>query len=426
MLFRSLQAAVKDLTKEKAAEICGIQPQIIADIAKLYAKAKKAVIVYGDQVIQTTWGKDMVLNMLNLALVAGKIGKPGCGLNGIRNRNNSQGASDMGLLPNYLPGYKNIGDAKAREQFAKKWDLEVPEKPGLTLSEMIDAALAGKIKAMIIMGENPLNGLPESKKIREALRQLDFLVVIDIFLTDSARLADIVLPAASFAEKDGTFTNSERRVQRICRAMPRVGNNKPARVIIIELAGKMGVDLGSKDPAAIMAEINSTVEIYQDINYNKLGAFGQFWGGEGALYQDGFLKGKISLQPIAAILPKKPDKEFPFTLMTTAQLYHSVSGTMSRRAGGLLKSASPEMLEIGENDAEKLLLKDGSKAIVRSRHGEMEVPVRVNSDLPEGVLVVAVYSGPQVSALFSMANIDPVTKSPAFQLERVAVEKQED
>lgn len=227
---------------KRVEQITGIKAELIEEAAHLFGQAERASIVYAMGITQHTSGTQNVLSLANLAILTGNVGKEGTGVYPLRGQNNVQGACDMGCLPNYYPGYQLVDAMENREKFAKVWGTTLPDKPGLTLLEMMDAAYSGEIKAMVIMGENPVLADPDSLHVVEALKNLDFLVVQDIFLTETAELAKVVLPASSFAEKDGTFTNTERKVQRVRKAITLRGNSKADWEIIVALANKMGSD----------------------------------------------------------------------------------------------------------------------------------------------------------------------------------------
>jgi len=221
--FDAYKDTVKDYSPEAVAEICGVPAEKIREAARMFANASKAMLLYTMGITQFSFGTYGVLAVANLAMLTGHIGKDGAGVNPLRGQNNVQGACDMGGLPNVFTGYQRVDDPEANEKFSKAWGVKLPEKPGLTLGEMFDKAMAGELRAMYIMGENPVLSDPDARHIEQALEKLDFLVVQDIFLTETAKYADVVLPAATFAEKDGTFTNTERRVQRVRKAIPCVG-----------------------------------------------------------------------------------------------------------------------------------------------------------------------------------------------------------
>jgi predicted molibdopterin-dependent oxidoreductase YjgC len=258
-------------------KISGIKAEDLREAARLFAKASDASIIYSMGITQHSTGTDNVLSIANLAMLTGNIGRPGTGVNPLRGQNNVQGACDMGALPDVFPGYQKIDNEDIRKKFEEKWDVKLSDKPGLTVVEMINAARDGKLKALYIMGENPMLSDPDINHVKEGLDALDFLVVQDIFLTETARLADVVLPGVSFAEKNGTFTNTERRVQRIHKVIEPLGEAKEDREIISELSKRFGYEMNYHTAGQIMDEIASVTPIYGGINYQRLKTHGLQW-----------------------------------------------------------------------------------------------------------------------------------------------------
>ena len=270
--FDAFKESLKNFDLDFVEQITGVPREKIAEAARMYATNNPATILYAMGITQHSHGTDNVMATANLAMLTGNIGKPSTGVNPLRGQNNVQGACDMGALPNVYPGYQAVADPAIREKFETAWGCSPDRSPGLTLTEIFDAAYRGQIKAIYLMGENPVLSDPEANHVKEALRRLEFLVVQDIFLTETARLAHVVLPGVTFAEKDGTFTNTERRVQRVRKAIEPVGNSKPDWWITCQIAQRMGSKgFDFAHPSQIMDEIASLTPSYGGISYQPPG-----------------------------------------------------------------------------------------------------------------------------------------------------------
>lgn len=430
--FEALQQTVIKYTPEYAAEITGVPADTIREVARGYAKAKNATILYTMGITQHICGTHNVFAVANLAMLCGHIGKESSGVNPLRGQNNVQGACDMGALPNVYTGYQPVTIEENRAKFARAWNVnELPAKPGLTVGEMMEGAADGRIKAMYIMGENPVLSDPDSDHVVHALEKLEFLVVQDIFLTETAALADVVLPAASFAEKDGTFSNTERRVQRVRQAIDPVGNAKADWQIICDVASAMGYPMQYASASDIFDEIASLTPSYAGISYARLEQGGIQWPcpsadhpGTPYLHKDKFVRGLGKFNPVEYIPPaEQPDQEYPFVLSTGRRHFHYHTGTMTQRTGALEVYYGDEYLEINPLDATNLGLIDGDKVIVKSRRGQVEVKARVTNMVPQG-LVFTSFHFPEV-AINKLTNParDPVAKIPELKVCAVKVEK---
>ncbi|MDP3012811.1 MAG: formate dehydrogenase subunit alpha, partial [Candidatus Subteraquimicrobiales bacterium] len=320
--FEELQSVVSKYTPEFVEKISGVPAEKIKEAARIYAQAERATVLYTMGLTQHTTGTNNVFAIANLAMLTGNIGQPGTGVNPLRGQNNVQGACDMGALPGCVSGYQNVCDLGVIEKCKDIWGTKLPENPGLSLTEMIDAALSSKVKAMYIVGENPILSNPDISHVKEALEKLDFLIVQDIFLTETAELADVVLPAASFAEKDGTFTNTERRVQRIRKAIEPIGDSKPDWQIICELSKAMGYEMNYSFPSEIFDEISQITPTYKGITFDRVNLHGVQWPcpepnhpGTPILHKERFTRG---LGKFHAVEFKEsaelPDEEYPFIL----------------------------------------------------------------------------------------------------------------
>ena len=430
--FEALKAAVEKYTPEYVEDITGVPAQTIREVARGYAKAKNATILYTMGITQHICGTHNVFALANLALLCGQIGKESSGVNPLRGQNNVQGACDMGGLPNVFTGYQPVTDEGARRKFAAAWGVpDLPAGPGLTVGELLEAAGDGRIRAMYIMGENPVLSDADAGHVVHALEKLDFLVVQDIFLTETAQLADVVLPAASFAEKDGTFTNTERRVQRVRKAVEPPGDAKADWEIICLLAAAMGYPMPYVSPEEIMEEIARLTPSYGGISYARLEKGGLQWPcstpdhpGTRFLHAGKFSRGLGRFHPVEYVPPDElPDAEYPLVLSTGRRLYHYHTGTMTMRTGALEAAYPEEYLEINPADAERLGICDGDRVRVSSRRGSVELAARVTDKVTPG-LVFTSFHYPQaaVNRLTNPAR-DPVAKIPELKVCAVRVEK---
>lgn len=430
--FEALKATVSRYTPEEVSALTGIDPATIREVARGYASAQKATILYTMGLTQHVCGTHNVFAVANLAMLCGHIGKPGSGVNPLRGQNNVQGACDMGALPNVLTGYQSVTVDEVRAKFAAAWGVdEIPAKPGLTVGEMLEASGQGKIRAMYIMGENPVLSDPDADHVIHALDKLDFLVVQDIFLTETARLADVVLPAASFAEKDGTFTNTERRVQRVRKAIEPVGEAKPDWQIICAVARAMGYPMDYESPAQIMEEIARLTPSYGGISYQRLESRSLVWPcpapdhpGTPILHVGKFARGLGKFHPVDYIPPdEEPDEEYPLILNTGRRHFHYHTGTMTLRTGALEEYYGQEYLEVNPADAKALGIADGERVRVVSRRGRVEVTARVVDTVPPGVVFTS-FHFPEV-AINRLTNSarDPVAKIPELKVCAVRVER---
>ncbi|MGB2936678.1 MAG: formate dehydrogenase subunit alpha [Phycisphaerae bacterium] len=428
--LEDLRRAVEPYTPEFAAKIAGVPAEKLIEAARLYGKAGAASIIYSMGITQHTTGTDNVLALANLAMVTGNVGRPGTGVNPLRGQNNVQGACDLGALPNVYPGYQKVDDDAVREKFEKAWGVRLSPKPGLTVVEIIHAAAAGKVKALYCVGENPMLSDPDVNHVEEALKALDFLVVQDIFLSETAQLADVVLPAAGFAEKDGTFTNTERRVQRVRKALDPPGEARPDWEILCDLAQRMGCAMEYPDPSAIQDEIAPLTPSYGGITYERLESGGLQWPcpdrdhpGTPFLHKDRFARGLGKFHAVEFIPPKElPDKEYPFLLSTGRILQHFHTGTMSRRSEVLDRLVSVGAIEIHPDDAARLGVSDSEAVRVASRRGEITIQARVTNRVAPGTLFLAFHYRESPANRLTIAALDPVAKIPEFKVCAVRVQ----
>lgn len=429
--FEDLKQAVSTYSPERVEEISGIPKADLIEAARLYAKAPAASIIYAMGITQHINGTDGVKSVANLAMLCGNVGIEGGGVNPLRGQNNVQGACDMGGLPNVFSGYQPVTSKEVREKMARAWGVEsLPEKPGLTIVEIVDGAVKGDIKAMYIMGENPVVSDPDSHHVRRGLNSLDFLVVQDIFLNRTARLADVVLPACCFAEKDGTFTNTERRVQLVRKAVEPPGDARPDWEILCDLARHMGYPMSYPNASAIFDEIASLTPSYAGMDYARLADGGLQWPcpskdhpGTKYLHKDGFARGKGLFHGIEWISPAEgTDEKYPFLLTTGRVLYQYHTGTMSRRSVALNERYPECLVEINEEDAERLGIKSGDKIRVSSRRGRIEATASVGDSVDLGTIFIPFHFAEVPVNELTIAALDPIAKIPEFKVCAVRVE----
>jgi formate dehydrogenase major subunit len=422
--FDALKATVEKYTPQYVEKISGVPAEDLKKAARLYAKAKRASIVYAMGLTQHITGTDNVKTVANLSMLCGNVGIEGGGVNPLRGQNNVQGACDMGALPNVYPAYQQVANEDARKKFETAWQASLSPKPGLTLLEMMNAAGSGKIKALYIMGENPLISDPDLHHVEKELKKLDLLIVQDIFLTETAKLADVVLPSASFAEKDGTFTNTERRIQRIRKAIEPPGEAKPDWQIISSLATLMGYPLQYSSAQQIFEEITGLTPSYAGITYRRLEKEGLQWPcpttdhkGTKFLHKDRFSRGRGLFHAIEFIPPAElPDAEFPLILSTGRVLYHYHTGTMTRRALGPSERYPESLVEINPVDAEKLGITDGQMVKVTSRRGMVEAKARLTEKSPAGIIFMNFHFAEAAVNILTNPALDPTGKIPEYKV----------
>jgi len=384
-------------------------------------------------ITQHTHGTDNVLATSNLALLTGNVGRTSCGVNPLRGQNNVQGACDLGALPNVYPGYQPVDDPNVKAKFEAAWQAQLSDTPGLALTEMFHAMSDGKIKAAYLVGENALLSEADSTHVVEGLRCLEFFVCQDIFLTETARLAHVVLPATTFAEKDGTFTNTERRVQRLRKVIEPIGQSKPDWWITCQIARRMGAEgFDFAGPAEIMEEIATLTPSYHGISYERLENGGLQWPcpapdhpGTPTLHVQKFARpnGKGRFVPLEYKPPaEEPDEQFPLVLTTDRSLFHYHTGTMTRRVKGLDALQDRELLQIHPSDARRLGLSDGQRVRVRSRRGEVTVEVRLTDICPPGTVSLTFHFAETPTNVITHAALDPVAKIPETKVCAVRIE----
>jgi len=431
--YAELVEVVKDYTPEVVAEICNIDAEELKKAARLYAKADKAGIYYAMGVTQHSTGTEGVMGTSNLALLCGKIGKYGCGVNPLRGQNNVQGACDMGCLPTDFPAYQKVFNDAAREKFEKAWGVSLSGKPGLTVTEIMNAVEAGKIRGLYIMGENPMMSDPDLNHVEKALKNCELLVVQDIFLTETAALADVVLPGATFAEKDGTFTNTERRVQRIRKAIPPVGQSHADFEILSDVMAALGYGNSFRTAEEVFAEMASVTPSYGGMSYERLEQLGSLqWPcptadhpGTPILHVGKFSRGERALFKPAPYRPsaETPDCDYPMILTTGRILYHYHTSTMTGRVEGLMNISGRSYVEVNPADAARLDIVTGDAVKVTSRRGGLVVEARVTDIVPEGVLFMPFHFTDGPANLLTNTAIDPTAKIPELKVCAARIEK---
>jgi formate dehydrogenase alpha subunit len=431
--FEELRAALEDYTPERVEDISGIPARDLVRAARLYGKAKRAAILYAMGITQHITGTDNVAALANLALLTGNLGKEGAGVNPLRGQNNVQGACDMGALPNVFSGYQKVDDAAANKKFSEAWGRELPGKPGLSIVEMMQAAQRGDVRALYILGENPMVTDPDVGHVEEALESLDLLVVQDIFLTETAAKADVVLPGVCFAEKDGTFTNTERRVQRVRKAVEPPGEAKGDMEIIVELSQRMGYAMSATDPEGVSEEIASLTPSYGGISYGRIAEVGLQWPcpdaehpGTPVLHIGSFPRGKGKFAAVGYLPPDElPDDDYPFLLSTGRLLYHFHSGSMTRRSHSLDEKVERGWVGINPRDAREIKLREGDAVRVTSRRGTLLSHAHITPQMQPGNVFATFHFSEETANLLTNPALDPKSKIPDLKVCAVRLEKVE-
>ena len=414
--FEALHSSLQKFTPEFVKNTSGISPADLEAVAKLYLSAKKRAIVFGSGVSQHIHGAETVRALCNLAVLTGEAEEAGGGVYPLFTQNNAQGAFDMGCLSEFLPGYQRVDDEKARRRFEEIWEREIPGKPGFTYLEMFDKILEGKIKALYIFGEDPFITLPNLERLKNGLHQLEFLVVQDLFMTHIGSYAQVILPGVSFAEKDGTFTNMERRVQRVRKAISPVGDSRPDWKILCDLSTKMGYSMDYESPGAIMEEIGSLVPIYANVRYSDLEKGGIQWPSKNGW--------KRRFLPVEYKGPmEQPDDRYPLWVIPRGFHYHYGIGTTTKRAKGLAKVFPDSCIELQPEDAVKAGLGEGDRVKVVSPRGEVETICRISDALPKGVAYFATTFFPAFVNNLLTSGHDSVSQYPEYKVFIGRVEK---
>ena len=431
--FAEFEASLAGFDLTSVSEITGVAANDIAEAARVYAQEGPSTILYAMGVTQHSKGTDNVKAISNLSMLTGNIGKPSTGVNPLRGQNNVQGACDMGALPMYYTGYMKVADPAVREKFEQGWNCLLPDTPGLTMTQMYPAIEQGTIKSMFIMGENPVLSDPDAKHVEKALQSLELLVVQDLFLTETAKLAHVVLPAACSYEKDGVFANTERRVQRIRKAVEPVEGIIADWKIICQIAKKMGeAGFDFQDSSEVMDEISKLTPSYGGITYERLEKEGGLqWPcpdaehpGTQYLHANAFPRGKGKFIPLIY----KPaleiaDGDYPFILSTGRNLYHYHTGTMTRRCEVLKNIVDEEFVEINPEDAAAQGIEDGDFVAVFSRRGEVTARARLTDKSPKGLIFMTFHFSETPTNQLTNPGFDPDCGIPELKISAVNIKK---
>ena len=433
--FEALREMVKDYTPERTAAICGIDPIRLIEAARLYATAERAPILYCLGVTEHSTGTEGVMSLSNLAMLCGKLGRPGCGVNPIRGQNNVQGACDMGADPEKFPGYQKLTDPAVMEKFEKAWGKTLNHTPGIKATDCFPKMQTGEIKGLLIFGEDPVRTDPNTAHVIKSLSSLDFLVVDELFLTETAKLADVILPGRSYAEKEGTFSNTERRVQRVRKAVEIAGETRPDTWIFTEIMRRMGYAQPHLTPAQIMEEISSLTPSFGGISHARLdseevGGRGLQWPcpapdhpGTPILHVGKFARGQGYFRP-AAYKPSTelPDEAYPLLLMTGRILYHYNACAMTDKTEGICEIAGGSFIEMHTKDAARLHVEDGEMVAISSRRGRIMAQARVSEKTREGECWMPFHYMDGANWL-TIDALDSISSTPEYKVCAIRVEK---
>jgi len=428
--FDSFKETLEEYTPERGEKITGVPKEDIVKAALLYGNAVRPGIYYTMGITQHTHGTENVYAIANLALMTGNLGRESTGVNPLRGQNNVQGATDMGCIPEFYPGYQKVNIPAIREKFEKKWGVKLSERIGLTATEMIEAALHGSLKAMYIMGENPVMSDPDMNHTIKAFKKLDFLVVQDIFITETAELADVILPAACFAEKNGTFTNTERRLQRVRKAVEPPGEAKEDSWIILELSRKLGYEMKYNFIEEVLHEAGKLWPAVAGITYVRIEKMGLQWPcptfnhpGTPYLFKGGFPRGKATFSAIRYRPSEElPDNEYPFLLSTGRQLFQYHTGSMTRKIDAINKVSPGPYIEIHPDDAKQLGLSAGSIVKVSSRRGSINIRALISDRPLKGMTFIPFHFKEAAANMLTNTALDPVCKISELKVCAVKIE----
>jgi predicted molibdopterin-dependent oxidoreductase YjgC len=432
--FEKVRAAVAPYTPERAETICGVNANLIRRAAELYARGPKSSTLWAMGLTQHSTGTDIVTSLLNLILVTGSIGRWGAAMIPIRGQNNVQGASDVGAIPMFYTDYQSVTDPVVRHMYAEAWgvpDERMPLKPGLKVTQI--AKEGSPVRGMYIMGENPIISDPDVSHAESWFRELEFLAVHDLFLTETARYADVILPGASFAEKDGTFVNTERRIQLSKKAVDPPGQARGDLEIIIELSNRIGLPTHFRDASEVMDEIARVTPSWRGVSHQRLdgGAGLQYpvpdanHPGTAFLFDDAFptADGKAVFVPVEFLPPAElPDDEYPFILNTGRQMYHWHTGTMTRRSFALDARESTPTVELNPADATDLGVRDGDTIAISSRRGRITIAARISGRVARHQVFVPMHYREAAANLLTNPVLDPYAGIPEFKVCAVKLE----
>ncbi|MDD3270372.1 MAG: formate dehydrogenase subunit alpha, partial [Syntrophomonadaceae bacterium] len=430
--FEALKQVLVKYTPEYVEPITGVPAEDIKKAARIYAESGASAICYSMGITQHSTGTDNVKTCCNLAMITGNVGRPGTGVNALRGQNNVQGACDMGALPVVYPAYQSVTNDEVREKYEKAWGRPLSSKIGLTVTQTIPAALTGQIKGLLVLGENPMVSDPDITHVEEALEKLECLIVQDIFLTQTAQKADIVFPGLSFAEKDGTFTSTERRVQLVRRAVSGPGQARDDWQILCELASRMGYPMSYANPEGIFEEMRTLTPSYAGMSYNRLEGVGLHWPcpaedhpGTPILHTVKFTRGLGLFHAVEFIEPVElPDQDYPFILSTGRSLYHYHTGTMTRRASGLNAHMPENVVQINPVKAAQMGISDGELVRVSTRRGSIELKAQLTDIVKENVIFTYFhFAEAAANRLTNAEALDPICGIPEFKVSAANLEK---
>ncbi len=429
--FEEFKAAVESYTPDKVEQIAGIAQNDLEKMAELYATNSPASILYAMGITQHTTGVDNVKSICNLAMLCGNVGVKSGGVNPLRGQNNVQGACDMGGLPNVFPAYQPVTVEANNEKFAKAWGKALPGKIGYTITDMVRAMIDGKLKALYVVGENPMLSDPDQHHLVKALEKLDLLICQDIFFTETAEKADVVFAAVSVAEKDGTYTNTERRCMKVNKAIDPIENTLNDWEIISKLSTAMGYEMNYESPEQIFDELTTVTPSYGGMTYERLGLDGLQWPcpnadhpGTQFLHKDQFTRGKGLFHAVEYLDPAEmPDEEYPYWLTTGRMFAHYHTGTMTRVSPHLDTEQKTGYVEINPEDAKTLGVNDGETVRLSTRRGETEIPARVSNKVVPGLLFVPFHFAESPANILTNSAFDPIAKIPEYKVCAVKIEK---
>ena len=429
--FDEFNAVVESYTPDKVEAITGIDPKDLEKMAELYATNAPAALLYAMGITQHTTGVDNVKSCCNLAMLCGNVGVASGGVNPLRGQNNVQGACDMGGLPNVFPAYQPVNVDANTEKFTQAWGKGLPNQIGYTITDMIQAMIDGKLKALYVIGENPKLSDPDQNHLDKALDKLELLICQDIFVTETAQRADVVFAAASVAEKDGTFTNTERRCLQIHKAIEPVGDALTDWEIISKFSTAMGYEMSYAGAEEIFKEMTKVTPSYAGMSYDRLGLDGLQWPcpnpehpGTRYLHKDQFTRGKGLFHAVEYLDPAEmPDDAYPYFLTTGRMFAHYHTGTMTRVSTHLDVEQKTGYVEIHPDDAEELALQDGDMVNLSTRRGEIQIPARVSNKVEPGLLFVPFHFAENSANILTNSAFDPIAKIPEYKVCAVRIEK---
>ena len=435
--FEALKEVVSEYSPERASKVCGVEAEDIREVARVFGKAKNAIVFWGMGVSQHVYGTNNARCLISLALLTGNVGKPGAGLHPLRGQNNVQGASDAGLIPMVYPDYQPVGDPEVRAKFEAAWGRELSPDPGLTVVEITRAALEGQVRGMYIMGENPFLSDPNTNKVRKALSNLEFLVVQDIFLTETAEFADVILPASAYLEKEGTYTNTDRRVQLGRPALDSPGEARLDWKIVQDVSCRVGYEMNYASSSEIFEEMAKLTTSYATLTHDNLGPYGKLWPnpdpeheeGPTILFDESFPTANGRAKLVTAewtAAPELPDDEYPFVLNTGRLLEHWHTGAMTRRSAALDAIAPEAFVAIHPEDATELGVCEGDRVAIESRRGRIRLSAKLTTREIRGAVFVPFHFREAAANLLTLDEIDPDGKIPEFKFCAVKVSRCDD